>query len=332
MLRAMLRRHAVLLAATATLLPWGCGDGAARDGSPRGDRAPVPGAPAREEPAKLLVVATTPMAGDLVRAVAGEHAEVVDLVPRGTDPHLWTPTRSDILRLLDADAVFLNGLLLEGRAGDAFGRVEASGRPVVRLAETLPRQDLLTDPANPSQFDPHVWMDPVLWAATAPAVADALASIAPAHREEFDRRAGRLAAEADELDAEIARMTGSIPVAFRTLVTAHDAFGYFGRRYGLEVRGVQGVSTESEASLAEVEALVAFLVEARIPAVFAETTVADRSVRAIVEGAAAAGHEVRLGEPLHSDSTGPAGSPEGTWTGMLRHNARAITRALGGRP
>ncbi|MFM1824127.1 MAG: hypothetical protein RI967_2393 [Planctomycetota bacterium] len=329
----MLRRHAVRSVATALLLlPAGCGEGTSRDGSPREERAPVTGAPERAEPEKLLLVATTPMVADAVRAIAGGHAEVVGLVAPGVDPHLWTPTRSDILRLLDADALFMNGLLLEGRAGDAFGRVEASGRPVVRLAESLDKRDLLLDPANPSHFDPHVWMDPILWAKTAPAVRDALVAIDPAHRADYEANCARFADGAAALDADIARMAATIPVTWRTLVTAHDAFRYFGRRYGLEVLGIQGISTESEPSLADIEALVATVVERGIPAVFAETTVADRSARALVEGAAAQGHDLELGAPLYSDSTGPASSAEGTWLGMLRHNAVAITRALGGRP
>ena len=332
MLRVMLRRHAALLLATAFLVPAGCGDGAARSASPRADRAPVTGAPEREEPSKLLLVATTPMVADAVRAIAGDRAEVVGLVAPGVDPHLWTPTRSDILRLLDADAVFMNGLLLEGRAGDAFGRVEASGRPVVRLAETIDTRDLLLDPANPSHFDPHVWMDPVLWARTAHAVRDALVAIDPAHRDEYEANCTRFTEDATRLHKEIAGMTATIPFTWRTLVTAHDAFRYFGKRYGLEVLGIQGISTESEPSLADIETLVATVVERGIPAVFAETTVADRSARALVEGAAAQGHELELGAPLYSDSTGPASSDEGTWLGMLRHNAVAITRALGGRP
>lgn len=328
----MRRRHAVLLVASAFVLPVGCGEGGTRDASPRADREPVAGAPERTEPAKLLLVATTPMVADAVRAIAGGHAEVVGLVAPGVDPHLWSPTRSDILRLLDADAVFLNGLLLEGRAGDAFGRVEASGRPVVRLAESLDKRELLLDPANPSHFDPHVWMDPVLWARTAPAIRDALATIDPAHRAEYEANCARFTDEAAALDADIARMASTIPPSWRTLVTAHDAFRYFGRRYGLEVLGIQGISTESEPSLADIERLVATVVERGIPAVFAETTVADRSARALVEGADAQGHDLALGAPLYSDSTGPASSPEGTWLGMLRHNAVAITRALGGRP
>jgi manganese/zinc/iron transport system substrate-binding protein len=318
-----------LLATMLASLLVACGSGSDAPGSTTADTTAA-GDP-RPDRAKPLVVCTTGIVGDLVRTVAGEHAEVVVLIAPGTDPHLWNPTRSNVLRILEADAVFMNGLLLEGRAGDAFARVETSGRPVVRLAESIDRKDLLTDTANSSHFDPHVWMDPTLWARTAPAVATALAKASPDHAKDFEAGAARVATEAEALDREIRIELSAIPVGQRTLVTAHDAFGYFGRRYDLEVRGVQGISTESEPSLAAIEALVAEMSEKSIPAIFAETTVSDRSVRAIVDGCGARGHEVRVGESLYSDSLGPAASDGATWAGMLRHNARAIAAGLGGR-
>jgi manganese/zinc/iron transport system substrate-binding protein len=285
----------------------------------------------RPDRAKPLVVATTSMVGDIVRAVGGDRVDLVILIQPGTDPHLWTPTRSDVLKVLEADAVFMSGLMLEGRAGESFSRVELSGRPVVRLAESLAKKDLLTDPANPSHFDPHVWMDPVLWAKTAPAVRDALAKLDPAGSAMFDKNLASFEADAAVLDRDCSLAVNSIPFAQRTLVTAHDAFGYFGRRYGLTVRGIQGISTESEPSLGDIERLVAEVSEKRIPAIFIETTVSDRTVRAVVDGCAAKGHELKIGDALYSDSLGRAGTPDGTWPGMLRHNAKSIANALGGR-
>ncbi|MFN9075988.1 MAG: metal ABC transporter solute-binding protein, Zn/Mn family [bacterium] len=284
--------------------------------------------PARDKP---LVVATTPMVGDLVREIGGDRIDLVVLIAPGTDPHLWTPTRTEVMKVLEADAVFMNGLMLEGRAGEAFARVELSGRPVVRVAEKLPKSDLLTDQQNSSHFDPHVWMDPVLWAKTAPAVRDALAKIDPDGKESYDRNLTAFETAAAALDRDCSLAINTIPVAQRTLVTAHDAFGYFGRRYGLAVRGIQGLSTESEPSLGDIEELVGKISEERIPAIFIETTVSDRTVRAVVDGCAAKGHELKIGEALYSDSLGRAGSAEGTWAGMMRHNAKSIANALGGR-
>ena len=319
-----LGRTCAIPAAALLLALAGCGKSAdlpatTAGGDPRPDRE------------KPLVLCTTGMVADLVRSVGGGDIEVVALMQPGVDPHLWTPTRTDVLAILSADALFMNGLGLEGRAGDSFARVEQSGRPVVRLAETLPRAELAVDAANPSHLDPHVWMDPVLWAKTAPAAAEALSRIAPESKERFAAAARRFADDAAALDRTIATAVSTVPVAQRVLVTSHDAFRYFGLRYGLAVHGVQGTSTESEPSLAQIEALVALVVDARVPTVFAETTVSDRSVRALVEGCAARGHEVRLGEALYSDSLGRATLPEGTWPGMMRHNAREIVDSLGGR-
>ena len=283
--------------------------------------------PAREKP---LVVATTPMVGDLVRSIGGDRIDLVVLIPPGTDPHLWTPTRNDVLQVLDADAVFMNGLMLEGRAGDSFARVEISGRPVVRIAETLPKAQLLTDTSNPSHFDPHIWMDPILWGKTAPPVAELLVRIMPEHRQDFESNAARYIERAKAIDTACAQMLGAIPADMRELVSAHDAFHYFGRRFGLEVRAIQGLSTESEASIADIENLVAIISARKIPVAFIETTVSDRTVRALVEGCASIGHELAVGPPLYSDSLGPAGTPEATWEGMLLHNARVISQSLGG--
>ncbi len=309
-----------LAAVLAVALIAGCGDGAARPA--------VAGAPTRANPGVPLLVTTTPMVADLVRSVAGQHAEVVALIGPGVDPHLWTPTRTDILRLLDADAVFLNGLMLEGRIGDSVARVEGAGRPVLRIAQELDKRELLTDPARSSYFDPHVWMDPLIWAKTAGPVARVLAEMMPSHAGDFFANARTFEAKAATLERECAAMLASVPQELRTLVSAHDAFEYYGRRFGLEVRGIQGLSTESEASIADIEQLVAELSQKRVPAAFIETTVSDRTVRSLVEGCASLGHELRIGEPLYSDSLGRPGTPEGTWEGMLRHNTRVIAENL----
>jgi len=297
-----------------------------------GPSEPAANAGAAAKPASGLpvLVATTPIVADVVRSVVGTHAEVITLIGPGVDPHLWTPTRTDILQILDADAVFLNGLMLEGRIGDSIARVENMKRPVLRLAQTIDRSELLTDPRRASYFDPHIWMDPVLWGRTAAPVAELLAGLMPKHADEFRENARRYAAAADELARECALALASIPRANRTLVSAHDAFEYYGRRFDIDVRGIQGLSTESEASIADIEQLVAEIVERKIPSAFIETTVSDRTVRALVEGCASIGHDLRIGDPLYSDSLGRLGTPEGTWAGMIRHNTRVIAESLGG--
>lgn len=276
-----------------------------------------------------LFVCTTPIVSDVVRSVVGEHAEVTCLITPGVDPHLWTPTRTDVLQLLDADAVFMNGLLLEGRIGDSIARVESLKKPVLRVAQTIDRDDLLTDPARMSYFDPHIWMDPVLWARTAAPVAEVAGKLMPQHAAEFDANATRYRERALALESECERILATIPLSARTLVSSHDAYHYFGRRFSLEVRGLQGLSTESEASIADVEQLVAEISQKRIPTAFVETTVSDRTIRALVEGCGAMGHDLRIGAPLYSDSLGRLGTTEGTWEGMLLYNARTIADNLG---
>jgi len=275
-----------------------------------------------------VALSTVAMVGDAVRAVAGDSVQAETLIGEGVDPHLFRPSRADVSRILRADALFLVGHRLEGRMGDVIARARASGRPVVAVAESLPRERLRAHPDYPDAADPHVWMDPALWADAVGSVAPALARVAPG----LDPAPGLAGfrARMARLDAYARSALAPIPAERRVLVTAHDAFSYFGARYGLRVESIQGLSTEAEASLARIEALVALLVERRVPAVFAETSVPDRAVRALVEGAAARGHRVALGANLFSDSLGPPGSYRGTLEGMLDHNITAIARALGG--
>ena len=310
------------LSLSYALMAAGCDDGRAPTAASGNAR------PTRERP---LVIATTPVVGDLVRAIGGDRIDLVVLIPPGTDPHLWTPTRTEVLQILEADAVFMNGLMLEGRSGASFARVELSGRPVVRVAETLAKSELRTDDSSSYAFDPHVWMDPLLWAKTAPAVRDTLTKLDPSGADTFSNAVKEFERSTAELHREITIAIGSIPPEQRWLVTAHDAFGYFGARYGLEVRGIQGISTESEPSLNEIERLVEEISEDRVRAIFIETTVSDRTVRAVVDGCAARDHDLKIGEALYSDSLGRPGTPTGTWEGMMRHNAKSIAQALGGR-
>jgi manganese/zinc/iron transport system substrate-binding protein len=214
--------------------------------------------------------------------------------------------------------------------GDVLERVRAAGRPVVLLAESLPRERLRANADYPDAADPHVWMDPILWAEAAGAADAALGRLVPDVRETFADNLVRFRARLARLDAYAREAIASIPENARVLVTAHDAFSYFGARYGLEIESIQGLSTEAEANLAAIEALVRKLVDRRVPAVFAETSVPDRAVRALIEGAGARGQRVVLGGNLFSDAMGRAGTYEGTYEGMMDHNITTIARALGG--
>jgi manganese/zinc/iron transport system substrate-binding protein len=289
-------------------------------------------APALAQRRPPLVLSTVGMVGDMAAAVAGSALRTETLIGEGVDPHLFRPTRNDIARLLAADVILANGHRLEGRMGDVFERARAAGKPVLLVAETLPRDRLRAHPEHPEAIDPHVWMDPTLWAEAAGALPPLFARLVPAEAAGFAERLASFRARLARLDAYGRQVLGSLPPARRLLVTAHDAFAYFGARYGLEVDSIQGISTESEANLARIEALVRRLVERQVPAVFAESSVPDRAVRALIEGAAARGWRVVLGGTLYADAMGRPGTYEGTYEGMLDHNITTIARALGGTP
>ncbi|WP_237214771.1 metal ABC transporter solute-binding protein, Zn/Mn family [Falsiroseomonas oryziterrae] len=292
---------------------------------------PLPGLAQGARSGTRSVVSTVAMVGDVVRDVSGGRVRTETLIGEGVDPHLFRPTRADIARLLGADAVFGVGHRLEGRMGDVLERVRTAGKPVVLMAESLPRERLRANPDYPDAADPHVWMDPTLWAEAAAPAGEALTRLAPDAREAIADNLARFRERCARLDAYAREAMGSIPATARVLVTAHDAFSYFGARYGLEIESIQGLSTEAEANLAGIEALVRKLVERRVPAVFAETSVPDRAVRALIEGAGARGQRVALGGNLFSDAMGRPGTYEGTYEGMMDHNITTIARALGGR-
>lgn len=276
------------------------------------------------------IVATTGMVADLVRAVAGERCEVTSLMGSGVDPHLYKPTRHDVKRLLEADVVFYSGLFLEGRMDEAFTHLARGGKPVFAVTEKLDRAELRPLEGAHGHWDPHVWMDVALWRQCVGAIADRLTELDPEGSAEYRRRAEDYMRRLSELDTSIHAAIQSIPEPQRVLITAHDAFGYFSRRYGIPVRSVQGVTTESEAGVGDVNELVDFVVERHVPAIFVESSVNSKTIQAVREGAQARGVEVKIGAELYSDAMGPTGTYEGTYPGMMDANATRIVRALGG--
>lgn len=277
----------------------------------------------------ISVVATTGMIADIAAHVGGDRTNVHPLMGSDIDPHLYRPTRSDVARMQRADIIFYNGLMLEGRMGDTLVQM-ARTRPVFAVSEAVDESLLLEDDEYEEAFDPHLWMDVSLWMRAVDVVVNALSEFDPDGAAEYRANADAYLAQLEELDAYVHEIMASIPENRRILITAHDAFGYFGDAYGVEVLGVQGISTESEAGLEDVNRLVNYIVENDVRAVFAETTVPDRAMMAIIEGAAARGHRVELGGELYSDAMGAPGSYEGTYIGMIDHNATTVVRALGG--
>lgn len=278
---------------------------------------------------RKTIVTTTGMITDVVREIVGDQAEVEGLIGEGIDPHLYQPTTSDIATLRDADVIFYNGLLLEGKMTDALVRL-ARDKPVYAVTELLDSDSLITPEDSEGHADPHVWMDVQLWSKSAEAVSKALSEINPDQKATFEANRDAYLSELTKLHEYVNKVIRSIPAEQRVLITAHDAFNYFGAAYDLEVIGIQGISTESEAGVDHINKLVDLLVERQVPAVFVETSVADKSVKALIEGAAARGHEVIIGGELFSDAMGAAGTYRGTYLGMIDHNATTIARALGG--
>ena len=282
------------------------------------------------EPYKI--VCTVGMITDIVVNLVGDYAEVEGIIGEGIDPHLYKPTRGDVIKLSQADVVFYNGLLLEGKMTDVLVGIASKGKLVKAVTEAiLVETDYLLEKDDGSAYtDPHVWMDVSGWLRAIPVVAETLAVYDPENAEAYHSKATVYAEQLEALDAYAKVAMSTIPESQRVLVTAHDAFQYLGRAYGIEVRGIQGISTESEAGVRDLEDLVDFIVERQIPAVFVESSVADKNVRALVEGARARGHDVIIGGSLFSDAMGQAGTYEGTYIGMIDSNVTTITNALGG--
>ncbi|MFO7265934.1 MAG: zinc ABC transporter substrate-binding protein [Limnochordales bacterium] len=284
--------------------------------------------PAQAQPGpRLTVVATTNIVGDTVRQVVGDAAEVVTLMAPGVDPHLYRATQNDLRRLSQADVIFYNGLNLEGRMADVLAQMSRR-KPTFAVTEYMTPEELLPSAGFGGLYDPHVWFDVSLWIKAVERIRDAMIEVDPARSDYYAANAARFIEELRALDEEVAAAFAAVPAERRVLVTAHDAFEYLGARYGIEVVALQGISTEAEYGLADVRRLVDLLVERNIGVVFVETSVSPRGIQAVVEGARARGHQVELGGQLYSDSLGAAGTPEGTYVGMIRYNVQLITSAL----
>jgi manganese/zinc/iron transport system substrate-binding protein len=298
--------------------------GCAESGDERG------ASPARTAVADRVIRVTTTvgMVADVVRNVGGDRVAVTALMGPGVDPHLYKASEGDIARLSGADIIFSNGLYLEGKMGQILERIAERGLPTIAVAERIDPELL----HRPEQFeghpDPHVWFDVSLWMQTVPVVVDGLSALDPDSGPRFEANAQAFLAELRELHAWCAAELATVPADRRVLITAHDAFGYFGAAYDVEVVGLQGLSTASEYGLRDVQRVVDLVTARRVKAVFVESSVPRRSIEAVVEGCRARGHDVSIGGELFSDAMGAAGSPEGTYIGMVRSNVETIVGAL----
>lgn len=276
---------------------------------------------------KLNIVCTTGMIGDALTHIAGDAAQVTTLMGPGVDPHLYKPTQGDLGLLSQADIIVYNGLHLEGKMGEVFKKL-ARTKKVMALGELLP-PELLRHPESDTQaHDPHIWFDVSLWARAVREVGEQLIQMYPSHAEVFRANTASYSAQLDSLHRRVQAHIATIPGDQRILVTAHDAFGYFGKAYQMEVRGLQGISTASEYGLRDISNMVNFLTDRKIKAVFVESSVPAKSLEAVLEGCARRGHQVRIGGHLFSDAMGEKGSPEGTYIGMVEANVAAMVGGL----
>jgi manganese/zinc/iron transport system substrate-binding protein len=279
---------------------------------------------------EIKVVTTIGQIGDVVRNIAGDRVDLVELMGPGIDPHLYRASEGDVVSLADADIVFYNGLHLEAKMADVFEKMRGSVTTVA-VTDEIDRDELLNPPEFEGAYDPHVWFDVSKWMSVTEVIRDSFVDIDPEHAELYEDNARDYVAELEELDRYVAERAQLVLEEKRVLITAHDAFNYFGEAYHFEVRGLQGISTASETGTADLSGLADFIVEREIPAIFVETSVPQRFVEALREAVAARGSEVSIGGSLYSDAMGDAGTPEGTYIGMVRHNIDTIVAGLAGR-
>lgn len=276
---------------------------------------------------KIKVAATIGMIGDTVKNIGGDRVEVTALMGPGVDPHLYKATAGDVQTLEQADAIFYGGLELEGRMTDLFVKM-ARNKLTVPVASSID-ESLLREPKEfQGKYDPHIWFDVTLWKKAVEVIRDELARLDPGSADLYRKNADAYLAKLDALHGYAKTQVAKIPAPQRVLITAHDAFGYFGQQYGMEVRGLQGTSTATEAGAGDVQSLAQFIAERKIKAIFVESSVPKGTIEAVQKAVQARGFDVVIGGQLFSDAMGPEGTDEGTYIGMVRHNVDTIVKAL----
>ncbi len=276
---------------------------------------------------KLHIVTTTGMIADAVENIAGDKASVEALMGPGVDPHLYKATQGDLTKLTNADIIFYNGLHLEGKMGEVLEKL-ASQQPVQAITASIPENRLRKVPEFNNNFDPHIWFDVNLWKEGVQEIGRYLSAFDSINADYYNQNTLKYLSQLDSLHEAVKQQIDLIPTNRRVLITAHDAFGYFGEAYQIEVKGLQGISTLSEYGLRDVSNLVDFIIDNEIKAVFVETTVSNKAINAVVEGCKQRGYEINIGGNLYSDAMGDAGTPAGYYIGMVNANVQTIVEAL----
>lgn len=277
---------------------------------------------------KIKATTTIGMITDIVKEVGGEYVEVTGIMKAGVDPHLYKVSQGDISKLDQADIIFYNGLHLEGKMVEILEKM-AKRKPTTAVSKGVKESELKAgDPQTGTDYDPHIWFNVRHWMSATETVRDELVKYDPKHADRYKANAEKYLKQLEELDRYVREQIATIPQRQRVLVTAHDAFGYFGAAYKIKVMGLQGISTASEAGTKDVVELRDFLVENKVKAVFIESSVPRKAIDAVIQGAKEKGHTVVIGGELFSDAMGEEGTPEGTYIGMVRHNVDVIVKAL----
>ena len=276
---------------------------------------------------KLRVVTTIGMITDIVKNVGGTRVEVTGMVEPGVDPHLYNPTPKDVQELASAHIIFYNGLHLESKMADILAKM-SKDTLTVAVTDAVDQNLLLTPPEYEGLCDPHLWFDVKLWMQAVGKVRDALSEFDADNTVLYRSNAERYLTKLMELDEYVKSQVERVPSQQRVLVTAHDCFNYFGKAYGFEVRGLQGISTATEVGIADVQELATFIAERGIPAIFVESSVSSRNLEAVKAAVKSKGFDVKIGGVLFTDTMGNEGTPEGTYIGMIRHNIDTIVHAL----
>ncbi|NNC95740.1 MAG: zinc ABC transporter solute-binding protein [Chitinophagales bacterium] len=276
---------------------------------------------------KLYIVTTTGMIADGIRNICGDAAEVVPLMGSGIDPHYYKATQSDLEKLRKADIIFYNGLLLEGKMTAIFEKL-AKTKAVFAVSNNLSKDQIRQDPQNPGVSDPHIWFDVSLWSSCMSYAANLLVEKDPANEAIYKANAEQYLGDLKELHVRTKNKISEIPDSQRVLITTHDAFGYFGRAYDMEVHGLQGISTVSDIGLADIKEMTEMIISRNIKAVFVESSVSDRDINAVISGCKEKGHQLKLGGVLYADAMGEDGTVEGTYIGMVNSNVDKIVNAL----
>ena len=286
------------------------------------------GAPKVEDNGKYNVVTTTTLIGDLTKQLGGEYVNVQELMGPGVDPHLYKASAGDVTLMQKANMVIYNGLHLEGKMGEIFENIRGTDKLIIAVSDNIDESNFIDFVTVPGSYDPHIWFDVNLWEEAAKEVARGLKELDADHSKEYDANLEKYLNELEELDSYVKERTAELPESDRVLITAHDAFSYFGKAYGFEVMGLQGISTDSEAGTSDVRELANYIVQNQIKAIFVESSVPRKSIEALQEAVKAQGFEVEIGGELYSDSTGDAGSDAETYIGTFKANIDTIVNAL----